>query len=153
MKLLTSRKSFSLIGGLIVLALLLVSACGKKGDPAMIAAGPPSSPSGLIVEKTKDGKGIIASWPLGEGKSPSLMYKLERSGLDVKGSECPGCPRTFAVIAEIGANQEACKHKGGTLCRYRDVNVVHGYNYSYRLLSCINTERCETLSPPAEIVY
>jgi hypothetical protein len=90
---------------------------------------------------------------LKEGQSLSMVYKLEKSGLDVKGGDCPGCPRTFAVIAEIGANQEACNHKGGTLCRYRDVSVTRGFHYSYRLLSCKGTERCETLSPAAEIVY
>ncbi len=135
----------------MALMVAMAIGCGKKGDPVAHRIKQEAPAATLKLEKTRES--VVLRWPIPQRQNENVLFQIEKSTLDPKSSDCPGCPRTFDVIAEISANAPACKESGNQQCLYEDYNVIVGYHYVYRLASCNSDGKCEGLSTPAEILY
>jgi len=135
----------------IFLMLTLILGCGKKGDPAFSAAR--SAPPLFEIGISKTSEAVVIHWPVRSGQEKPAVFRIERSALDARAGGCPGCPREFDVIADISAEDPACKDGKKQQCRYIDYNVIEQYHYIYRLLSCDEKGICEKISAQAEIKY
>lgn len=136
---------------MIMTVAMMMIGCGKKGDPMPSDIKPASPASVLKLEKTSEA--IVVYWPFNDKQRGAAFLKLEKSGLDPQGTDCPGCPRTFEIVAEISVDHPICKGGGHQQCRYPDYKLLKGHHYIYRLLSCNGMGKCEMISTSEELTF
>lgn len=145
------RISFFFFLGLLFMTVAVAGGCGKKGDPVYLAMTPSPVPSGMQLQRGADS--VVVRWVIPRIGESMKFFRLEKSGLDMKGADCPGCPRTFDLLAEIDVADPECQEDNGRGCRLEDEQVTGGYHYIYRLFSCDDAGRCLPVGAPAEIKF
>jgi hypothetical protein len=136
---------------LIIMMMAGGISCGKKGDPVRNVSKQMTPDVGLKIQKTAGA--IVVLWPVDRNQREESRFKVERSVLDPKTTDCPGCPQKFDAVADISIDSLECREDNNKRCRYNDYNVIEGYRYIYRLLSCDGAGRCSVISSPAEIKF
>jgi len=117
----------------LLAAVVVIAACGKKGDPVPAKVVPPAHVSDLRAEWTGEGIGISWSVP-GDGKSRVEIWKILRHD-ELQATECPGCPRDFSPLAEVRRGDP--RYAGGEgRIQFTDGGVREGRVYRYRIVAC-----------------
>jgi len=135
---------------LFVSAAILFPACGKKGDPIPAGAAPPDPVADVRVLKTE--KAIVLSWSSPSGKRPPVeIFKIFRQEGAPDGV-CPGCPKEFSPLANIGRSDPRYDGGGGKM-KFTDDGIRAGRLYRYRIVGCTAGEICSRPAETAEIPY
>ena len=127
---------------------LLCAGCGKKADPRYPHDSYPEKVSDLTVS-IDEGRAVL-EWGIPGQWDRAGSVRIFRSALKVDGSDCPGCPRIYAVVEYLPLRDVRSKEKGKF--RYVDRNIRRGFSYSYRLVICSSSGMCGEESKTVEIV-
>ncbi|MGZ6210475.1 MAG: hypothetical protein ACXWL9_10050 [Syntrophales bacterium] len=144
---------FRLLMAILCSALVLggvLCGCGKKGDPQPSRSAPPKAISDLKARLADFG--VVLQWTIPEAKGGIQKYRIERNELLAKGARCPECPREYAVVAEISANDPKLAKEGENTVLYLDAGIKAGYLYTYRVVTCDLSGLCSQASNIGEVV-
>ncbi|HPB70468.1 MAG: hypothetical protein M0P04_01460 [Syntrophales bacterium] len=110
---------------IVILAVTVLWACGRKADPLSPRVEAPAAIGGLTVERFPEG--FRLGWaPPGAGVA---RIRILRS--DVTDASCPGCPKESRLITELIPDDD-----GVLPVTYTDRSVKEGADYTYRLIAC-----------------
>ena len=108
-----------------ILAVIVLWACGRKGDPLQPRVEAPAAIGGLTVERASEG--FRLRWtPPGAGVD---RIRILRS--DVTNASCPGCPKEYRLLTELIPDDA-----GVMPVTYTDRTVEEGAACTYRLVAC-----------------
>jgi len=137
-----------LVGLLVVL--LMVPACGKKGDPI-----PPRLKAKPEQQRVADltaasiPEGMLLRWSLPETDMLTKGFRILRS--ETPASEaCPGCPQDYRMLVMLKTGDALLVREGTSQFRYTDKNVKEGHFYSYQISVCDPQGQCGEVSRPAQ---
>ena len=122
--------------------------CGKKGDPV-----PPRVvlPAAVVdLKAALNPEGIVLNWSMPAGIAAIEKIRILRSELEIAGDECPGCPRRFAVLADLLAGDKRVEREKDGRPRFIDFAVKPGWLYTYKVFLCDVYGNCSTDSNQAE---
>jgi hypothetical protein len=123
--------------------------CGKKGDPVLPHDKRPVVVSDLTV--ASDNGSIVLSWTIAGKKNDDAIFRILRSSLEIEGDECPGCPRTYYLIAECAFQDKTLVWKSDRVVSFRDDETRGGRLYSYKIVTCNASGICSDESNIAEL--
>ena len=137
--------------GLLV-ALLVVPACGKKGDPIppRLKAKPEQQRiADLTVASIPEG--ILLRWSLPGADVRTEGFRILRS--ETPASEaCPGCPQDYRILVVLKTGDALLVREGASQFRYTDIAVKEGHFYSYQVSVCDSQGQCGGVSKPAQLI-
>ena len=122
--------------------------CGKKGDPVLPTAQRPGAISDLTA--VSDNGSILLQWTISGKKTDDAIFKILRSSLEIEGDECPGCPRTYYLIAERKFQDKTLVWKSDRVVIFRDNETREGRLYTYKIVICDASGICSDESNIAE---
>ena len=137
---------FSLsLAGLIVM-IMIIAGCGKKGDPI-----PPQVKLPIVADLTAVSlsEGIILRWSLNVQTEGVGGFKILRSVTSRGDEACPGCPQDYHPFLEVAITDERLRREGTAGFRYIDTDVGGGSFYSYRIAVCNRARYCGEASNEA----
>lgn len=120
---------------LLILAVILITACGRKTAPVPPQAAIPAAIEDLSYQFSGK-EGVILEWTYPEnsingeklGKIRRFMlYKSDLAGKDY----CPDCPATVTSVKKI----EPQSVRLGQKMKIRDTHLTPGHHYSYYVIS------------------
>ncbi|MBN2255855.1 MAG: hypothetical protein JW736_09115 [Deltaproteobacteria bacterium] len=138
--------------GVIVVAVttaVFAANCGKKADPVCPRSIKPLAVSDVSARIR--GLGIDVSWTVDQGERDDLTFRIFRSSLKPDG--CLTCPREYNLIDHLSLQDPKLKRNAGNGLTYRDTEVAHGYSYSYKVVTCNESENCSDESNRADVVF
>ena len=139
------------LSAVCVLMTATMLGCGKKGDPTPVGTQRHRPVVALKLGKTPGA--VTVRWLHTKRPGLSTVFKLERSESNLREKDCPTCPQSFETITDIDASGPLCKQGDPVECMYTDRQVKDGYQYTYRLKTCDDTDRCDGYTPSAKINY
>lgn len=126
---------------------LLCAGCGKKADPRYPIDSYPGKVSDLAVS-IEEGKAVL-QWGVPVQRDRAGQVRVSRSALKTDGSDCPTCPRVYAVVDRLPLRDARAAEEGRF--RYVDGKIREGFSYSYRVAVCTPSGVCGEESNTAEI--
>lgn len=135
-----------LISAILFMA-LLCAGCGKKADPRYPHASYPEKVSDLAV--SVDGGKAILEWGIPGEWDRAGEARIFRSALQKGGSDCPNCPRIYAIVKYLPLRDARAEE--GERFRYVDTTIRRGFSYSYRVVICTSSDICGEESNTVEI--
>jgi hypothetical protein len=140
---------FSLFGAGLIVMILIIAGCGKKGDPI-----PPRVKLPIIADLTAASlrEGIVLGWSLDVRTEGIGGFKILRSVTSRGGEACPGCPQDYGPFTEVKLSDGRLRREGTTGFRYIDTDVRGGSFYSYRIAVCNRTGSCGEASNEAGMI-
>ena len=120
---------------LVVILLLALSACGKKGPVRPLLVSLPAAPQNMQV--AQQGETFILSWDI-PTKNQDGTDAEKLGGFHIYRNEyavtegCPTCREPQELAAKIDLKYPVA-HRVGKRFYWRDLNVVQGSGYSYRI--------------------
>jgi hypothetical protein len=87
---------------MLLCALAIVGACGKKGPPRPPA--PPGLPAIQDLRAVVEGGTVRLTWKLPTRSEGLAGFVIERSGPE--NATCPDCPRSYVEIRKLPAETE-----------------------------------------------
>lgn len=137
------RPSVPIISFILVL-LIFLPGCGKKGDPLPpdVATPPPVShlAAGLAEQ------GIVLTWDIPRMTAGGERFRIFRRELDA--TECPGCTQEYGPIADFAVTE--CTVTDGAQCSWQDAAVKPDRLYGYRVAVCTGSGYCG--AAPDEVI-
>lgn len=134
----------------ILLLLLLLSACGRKGALLPPEALVPAAVQDLQVQQTGEEFRISWSAPGKEKGGRPLRdlsgFKLLRRTVTADGSDCASCPDSWQLLTTVDLALPGQTVQGGGWFSYRDRGLPPGSKSQYRLLAL---SRSGGISSPA----
>ena len=130
------------LAALVIVVLLVLPACGKKGDPVPPQIAIRDAVSHVELTQSKDE--VILAWVTREERSEGKKFRIYRRELN--STECPGCEQKYALIADLPAAESGAGDRYG----YRDSTVKPDRVYGYRIAVCSNSGLCS--APSAEVL-
>lgn len=123
----------------LILALLLCSACGKKGALMPPEALVPAAVHNLKVQQSGEALRITWSAPAKEKGGRPLRdlagFRLFKRITAGDGTDCSACPETWQLLATVdSANPGETAKSGATFIKY-DNNVPVGQTSQFRLVA------------------
>ncbi|MDO9514492.1 MAG: hypothetical protein Q7J01_00130 [Syntrophales bacterium] len=144
----TKRSRLWMVFGVATVSLaLLCAGCGKKADPRYPHNSYPEKVTNLEV--SIDGGSAVLDWGAPGEWDRAGHVRIFRSALKTNGSDCPTCPRIYAILEYLPLRD--VRSKGEGRFRYVDRNIRRGFLYSYRLVICTSSGRCGEESNTEEI--
>lgn len=129
---------------------LSLEGCGRKGDPIPPGMVPLPAVEDLKISRAASG-GIQLSWTLPAEHADISRIRILRSDLEIAGDECPGCPRQYAVLAELSLRDARLQRVGARGARYIDDDVKRGWLYTYKIVLCDFFGSCGKDSRPVDL--
>lgn len=123
--------------------------CGKKGDPVCPGIARPAVISDLTATMA-EGE-VELGWTITTNKTDTLSFRIFRSEMETQDADCPGCPRRYALMAELSSHDPRLRWGERTTVTCRDSTVRIGYLYSYTVIVCGPSDVCSDESNMAEI--
>lgn len=123
----------------------VIAACGRKAPPV---------PPHLVIPRVNDLKAvasashIVLNWTAPDQKSDVARTRVLKSALQVEKGDCPGCPRSYQVLAEL--HPADIKPEKG-VAKFTDYNVKNGLLYTYKIVLCDSAGLCGDESNTAEM--
>ena len=142
---------FSLFAALLIFSLSHLSGCGKKANPLPPDVILPKGVSQLSVHRT--GEGIGLAWTMPAEAAGVTGFRILRSELETAGGDCPGCPREYALLADLSPGARELVRESGGKYRYNDFMVKRGRLYSYRVVACHGSGICSDAPDSVELKY
>jgi hypothetical protein len=138
------------LAGLLV-GIMLVAGCGKKGDPIPPQVKVPAAIADLSAASST--AGIILRWSLPVSVEGIGSFRILRSDSDAA-QACPGCPQDHRTLVQLAvADGRIEREEGGKGIRYIDTAVKAGRFYSYRVVSCNPRGYCGEASNTVQMTY
>lgn len=116
---------------LLVMGVLLVAGCGKKGPPRLPDASAPADVKDLAA--VLEGDEIVLRWTAPEareGAGAPAGYQVYRSAEPVGGEPCEGCPILFRRVARVPLAGDV---SGSQALVYREPRLS-GTRYSFKVV-------------------
>ena len=135
----------------LMVALLAVPACGRKGDPIpprLMKAKPQQQRiADLTVASIPEG--MLLRWSLPGTDVRTEGFRIFRS--ETPASEaCPGCPQDYRILVVLKTGDELLVREGTSQFRYTDTKTKEGHFYSYQVSVCDSQGQCGEASKPAQ---
>ncbi len=117
---------------LVLVTVLGISGCGKKGDPTARIQEKREAIRDLQATAVADG--VMLNWTMGKEGSAGRYVRIMRSEMTDVADACPKCPQDYTPLIKLAG--PALRQNEGQQGRYRylDRNVTKGRYYSYRLI-------------------
>ena len=123
----------------ILLLMLLLSACGRKGSLMPPEALVPAAVQDLNVRQSGEEFRITWSAPAKEQGGRPLRdlseFKLLRRSITGDGSDCPSCPDSWQLLTTVDLDMPGETGQSGATFSYRDKGLPLGSTSQYRLLA------------------
>lgn len=122
---------------ILLLILLALAACGKKGPVRPKLLSLPAAPATLSVEQR--GERLLLSWGIPETNQDGTPltdlagFRIERLRYDLD-EACPDCRDDFRPVAEIDLDYLRQARRLGERLFWWDVEPLPGSGYTYRVL-------------------
>jgi hypothetical protein len=136
-----------ILAAILLVLLLAVMGCGKKGDPVPSRLILPPAMADLTAEST--GEGIELAWSAPGSTGGIDHFRIFRSEADA-GQACPGCPQEYRPLASPKITDQALQRAGERSFKYVDAAVSAGRFYDYRVSACDAKGNCGEPSLPAQ---
>jgi len=134
----------------LILALLLLSACGRKGALLPPDSLVPAAVQNLKVQQSGDAFRITWSAPAKEKGGRPLRdlagFRLFKRIMAGDGTDCFACEDAWKLLAEVDADNPGETVKSGTTFISFDRHIPVGQSSQYRLLVL---SKSDGISPPA----
>lgn len=114
-----------------VVMILLLTACGLKGNPVSQKRAGDLTQEQPKLTAVADKVAVVLTWQ--NTREDDNHANIERSELGTTGNICRHCPRSYAGIAQLPLK---------TNNRFIDLSVEKGKSYSYRLGLCDEAGNC-----------
>jgi predicted small lipoprotein YifL len=114
-----------------------LSGCGRKAPPVAPRPAPPPAVNDLSRQMQEDTLKLNWTIPKHKGKiHPDLEgFFVYRSQKPLSESECPNCPLTFKLVADIGPKTiKASEKKEKGHMTYSET-LATGYRYIYKVVA------------------
>ncbi len=134
----------------VLLATLLVTGCGKKGDPL---------PARLTVPVVSDlaagseAQGVVLTWTIVRQAGEIGGFRILRSVTPRAADACPGCPQDHRPFRDVALADARLTTEGHGSFRYVDTEVRGGSYYSYRVAVCDGAGHCGDASNAGAAVH
>ncbi len=138
---------FSAIAAVVLVLSLIVTGCGKKGDPLPPRVKLPKAITDLSAVFVP--AGVEIRWSL-SGKGETIgHFKILRSETAEDRRACPGCPQDHHLLTAVTVADSRLQDKGEDSFHYVDTAIREGRFYSYRVAACAPAGYCGDASNEA----
>lgn len=134
----------------LLLAILIFTGCGKKGDPL------PPRVSLPVVSDLAAGSAperVVLTWTVAQRTGKIGGFKILRSVTPRGADACPGCPQDYRPFRHVMLGDERLTREGGGSFRYVDTEVRAGGYYSYRVAVCDGSRHCGEASNVGAVLH
>jgi hypothetical protein len=134
----------------LMMAILIITGCGKKDDPMPPQIKLPTI-GDLGIASLREG--ISLGWSLAGPHDGIGGFKILRSETSRGNEACPGCPQNYRPFGSVSFRDGRLRREGAEGFRYVDTDVREGSFYSYRIAVCDRTGHCGEPSNEAGMIY
>lgn len=133
-----------------LLAILLSTGCGKKGDPL---------PARLTFPVVNDlaarsgAQGVVLTWTIPRQADEVGGFRILRSMTPRAADACPGCPQDHRPFRDVPLADARLTTEGRGSFRYLDADVRGGSYYSYRVAVCDGAGHCGDASNAGAVLH
>ncbi|MHB8769740.1 MAG: hypothetical protein ACYC7J_01970 [Syntrophales bacterium] len=134
----------------LLLVILIVTGCGKKGDPL-----PPrvSLPVVNDLAAGSGAEGVVLTWTIVPRTGGIGGFKILRSVTPRGADACPGCPQDHRRFRDVTlADPRLMREERGSFL-YVDTAVEGGSYYSYRVAVCDGAGHCGEASNAGGVLH
>ena len=134
----------------LLIGILFVAGCGKKGDPIPPRLKLPAAIADLRAASSAEG--MILRWSLPVSVEGIGSFRILRSDTDAA-EACPGCPQDYRTLVQLAVADGRIEREGEKGIRYIDTAVKVGRFYSYRVVGCDPRGHCGEASNAAQLIH